>query len=282
MKYLFTMCALAFAMQLQAQKVVDKAIIKMKTETTLPENFNPGGGDGGGGGGFQMPREIEASTTVWYKGKFTKMENQSDFGTSQTIIDRDAKKTTTLMEAMGRKMGWYSTEADQEAMEKRMDSARAVRRDSLEKLGLSFARNEPEVTVGTETKTIAGFTCKKAIIKTKGQNGQVSETVVWFTPDFKMGEGYTLNSNSGGGGMMRMMGMTPQGLDKIQGFPMEYEIVRQNGMRIHMVVTKVQLDADIADKTFEIPKGYDIKPISEMGGPGGGGNRFRMGGGGNQ
>jgi hypothetical protein len=62
---------------------------------------------------------------------------------------------------------------------------------------------------------------------------------------------------------------------------MEYEIVRQNGMRVHMVVTKVQLDAEIADKTFEIPKGYDIKPISEMGGPGGGG-RFRMGGGGNQ
>jgi hypothetical protein len=93
MKYLITLCALAFAVQLQAQKVVDKAIIKMKTETTFPENFNPGGGDGGGGGGgFQMPREIEANTTVWYKGKFTKMENQSDFGTSQTIIDRDAMR----------------------------------------------------------------------------------------------------------------------------------------------------------------------------------------------
>lgn len=271
-------------MQVQAQKVVDKAIIKMKVETTFPENFNPGGGGpDGGGGNFQMPRDIEVNSTVWYKGNFTKMESQSDFGTNQTIIDRDAKKTTVLMEMMGRKMGFYSTEADQEAMQKRMDSARIARRDSLEKLGLNFARNEPEITIGNETKTIAGFNCKKAIIKTKNQNGQVSETVVWFTPDFKMGEGYTLNGGGGGGGMMRMMGMTPQGMDKINGFPMEYEITRQNGMKVHMVVTKVQLDAEIADKTFEIPKGYDIKPMSEMGGPGGGGGmRFRMGGGNNQ
>jgi outer membrane lipoprotein-sorting protein len=57
---------------------------------------------------------------------------------------------------------------------------------------------------------------------------------------------------------------------------MEYEIVRQNGMRIHMTVTKVQLDPNIDDKTFEIPKGYDIKPMSEMQGQGGG-MRFRMG-----
>ncbi len=49
-------------------------------------------------------------------------------------------------------------------------------------------------------------------------------------------------------------------------------------MKVHMVVTKVQLDASIDDKTFEIPKGYDIKPMSEMTGPGGGGRMmFRMG-----
>jgi GLPGLI family protein len=282
MKQLLAICTLALSMHVQAQKVVDKAIIKMKVETTFPENFNPGGGGpDGGGGNFQMPRDIEVNSTVWYKGNFTKMESQSDFGTNQTIIDREAKKTTLLMEMMGRKMGYYSTEADQEAMQKRMDSARIARRDSLEKLGLNFARNEPEITIGNETKTIAGFNCKKAIIKTKNQSGQVSETVVWFTPDFKMGEGYTLNGGGGGGGMMRMMGMTPQGMDKINGFPMEYEITRQNGMKVHMVVTKVQLDAEIADKTFEIPKGYDLKPMSEMGGPGGG-MRFRAGGGNNQ
>jgi outer membrane lipoprotein-sorting protein len=67
------------------------------------------------------------------------------------------------------------------------------------------------------------------------------------------------------------------GMDQVNGFPMEYEMQRPNGMKIHMTVTKVQLDAAIDDKTFEIPKGYDIKPMSEMGGPGGGGRIFRMG-----
>lgn len=276
MKLVLTLIATTFALALQAQKVVDKAIIKMKTEIVFPENFNPGGGPGGGPDGgnvMQMPRDMESNSTIWYKGDMTKMENSSDFGTQQVYIDRKEKKTTTLMEMMGRKMGFYSTDADAEAMQKRMDSARNARRDSLEKLGLSFARNEPEITYTEETKTIAGMKCKKAIIKTKGQNNQVNETIVWYSPDFKMAEGFTA---SGGGGRM-MMSMNPAGMDKLNGFPMEYEFTRQNGMKVHMQVTKVQLDAEIDDKTFIIPKGYDIKPMSEMGGPGGG-MRFRMGG----
>lgn len=278
MRYALAFIAICLASQLQAQKVVDKAIIKMKTEIVFPENFNPGGGGGPDGGNtMQMPRDMENSSTIWYKGDMTKMENSSDFGTQQVYIDRKEKKTTTLMEMMGRKMGFYSTDADNEAMQKRMDSARNARRDSLEKMGLSFARNEPEIVYTEESKKIAGFTCKKAIIKVKGQNGQVNETTVWYTPDFKMAENYAGSGSTGGGGM-RMMGMAPQGMDKLNGFPMEYEFSRQNGMKVHMVVTKVQLDAEIDDKTFVIPKGYDIKPMSEMGGPNGGGMRFRIGG----
>jgi hypothetical protein len=52
-------------------------------------------------------------------------------------------------------------------------------------------------------------------------------------------------------------------------------------MKMHMAVTKVQLDPVIDDKTFDIPKGYDIKPIKEMQG-GDGRMIMRMGGGGNQ
>ena len=71
------------------------------------------------------------------------------------------------------------------------------------------------------------------------------------------------------------------GLDQIEGFPMEYQMERTNGMKMHMTVTKVQLDAVIEDKVFEIPKGYDIKPMSEMQG-GDGRMIMRMGNGGNQ
>jgi hypothetical protein len=143
-------------------------------------------------------------------------------------------------------------------------------------MGLSFAAPaEPEITYTEESKKIAGLVCKKAIIKSKDRQGVMNETAVWYCPDFVMGEGFTMNSQGGG----RMMNFNPTGMDKIKGFPMEYEITRQNGMKIHMTVTKVQLDADIADKTFEIPKGYDIKPASEMQNFGGGRGGFRIGGG---
>jgi hypothetical protein len=279
MNKIIVLFALFFAIQASAQKVVDKAIVKMQTEMVFPENPNAAaGGDGPGGGGMMGMRDMEMTTTVFYKGDNTKMETASDFGKNYTFIDRKAKKTTTLMEVMGRKQGFYSTDEDAAVMQKRMDSMRAVRRDSLEKMGLSFAPPaEPEITYTEETKKIAGMICKKAIIKSKDRQGVVSETAVWYSPDFKMGEGYSLSG--GGGGGMRMMSFNPTGMDKIKGFPMEYEITRQNGMKIHMTVTKVQLDADIDDKTFEIPKGYDIKPASEMQNMfGGGRGGFRMGG----
>jgi hypothetical protein len=45
---------------------------------------------------------------------------------------------------------------------------------------------------------------------------------------------------------------------------MEIDIVRQNGMKMHYQVNKVDLNAKIDDKTFVMPSGYDIKPQSEM------------------
>ena len=75
--------------------------------------------------------------------------------------------------------------------------------------------------------------------------------------------------------LMRMANIP--GLEKIKGFPMEFELTRPNGATIHYTVTKLDLTDKVDDKTFAIPKDYDIKPMSEMrqGGPG---MRFRMGG----
>jgi hypothetical protein len=271
MKKLPFFLLLGLTLQVTAQRVVDKAVIKMTSLITFPENWG-GGGPGGGGddNGPRMPRDIETALTVFFKGDQTKIESVTDFGKNLTFIDRKEKKTTTLMEMMGRKMGFYSTDAEAENMQRRMDSSRNARRDSLEKMGLRFADGGPEIVYTDEKKKIAGMECKKAIIKTKGRQGEVSETAVWYSPDFKMGNGFATSGNSGGqgGGMMRggMSMMSLPGIDKLNGFPMEYEMTRQNGMKVSMAVTKVQLDADIDDKTFEIPKGYDIKPMSEMGG----------------
>jgi hypothetical protein len=291
MKKILSIIALFSSGMLMAQpKIVKSAIVKMKTEITFPENFSPGGGPGGGGPGggvegmsFTMPRDMETSTTMYYTPDFMKTESMSDFGNNVVIVDRVNKKTTTLIEAMGRKTGFFSTDADAEAQRARQDSMRALRRDSLAALGLTFRDNKPELIYSDETKKVSGVVCKKVTIKSIGQGGQVSENVVWYNPEFKIDPNSSkASANPGGfgggrGGMM--MGGGIAGLELIEGFPMEYEMTRGNGFKIHMTVLKAQPDASIDTKTFEIPKGFDIKPQSSMQGEGGGMRMiFRNGG----
>ena len=279
----FSACLLLATAALAQPKVVEKAIVKVKTEIVFPENFGGGdrgggggGGDRGGGGGgemmtMSMPREMETNTTMYYTPNFMRVESLTDFGNNIVITDRVSKKTTTLIEAMGRKTGFVSTDAEAEAQRARMDSMRNLRRDSLSALGISFKENKPELIYADETKKVSGFVCKKVTIKSIGQNGQVSENVIWYNPDFKISPKSTAASaNPGGfgggrGGGMSMMGGTIPGLDLINGFPMEYEMIRGNGFKMHMTVLKIQPDAQIDDKTFEIPKGFDIKPMGQGG-----------------
>lgn len=277
-KTLTTAISMLLGICLFAQiKVVENAIIKVKTEMTFPENFNPGRGSApGDGGGFSMPRDMETNSTMYYTPNFMKVESTSDFGNNIVITDRINKKTTTLIEAMGRKTGFYSSDAEDEAMKAKTDSLRELKKDSLRTMGLVFKENKPEITYVEETKKISGYTCKKAIIKTKGQNGEPNESIVWYNPEFKISpiSSAAGNTQGFGGGRGRMMMGGIQGLDQIEGFPMEYEVTRNNGFIIHMTVLKVQTDATIDEKTFEIPKGYDLKPMSSM--QGGNGEGMRM------
>lgn len=268
----------AAAMHVSALQTPDRLIVKAKTEITFPENPNRGaGGDGEGFGGGASG--MESKSITYYKGDLIKMQHQSDFGNNTTIVDKKNKKTTTLIEAMGKKTGFVITEEDQNKMRenarKRMDSLRQARGERT-----GEQRNatppEPEIEYTSETKKIAGYTCKKAIIKTKSRQGEISETNVWYTTDIKRPEGYPLNSNNnpGGGGFARSFargggpaggnfGGSP-GLDKIDGFIMGVNISRPNGFTMEMEVTSIELNPKIEDKVFEIPKGYDIKPFSEM------------------
>ncbi|MFN5913493.1 MAG: hypothetical protein ACK43J_03785 [Chitinophagaceae bacterium] len=295
MKSIFLTISLFLIVFATAQpRIVEKAIVKAKTEITFPENFSfgggPGGGGPGGGGGgegmsFSMPRDMENTMTMTYTPDYMKIENLSDFGNNVVITDRKNQKTTTLIEAMGRKTGFYTSTADAEAQRARQDSMRKARRDSLAELGITFRDNKPELIYTEETKKISGFTCKKVIVKTTGQNGQVTESIVWYTPEFKIAPGSMAPAatggfpgGGGGGRGMSMMSGSIQGLELIDGFPVEYEVTRENGFKIHMMVLKVQLDPAVDEKTFEIPKGFDVKPMSSFESQGGMRMIFRNGG----
>ncbi len=265
MKFLFSsfITILLSTAVVSAQQVVNEIIIQAKTETTNPN------GDGNdvqisneGGEQRVMMRmgEGEIKSKIFFKNGQTKIESDMGMGTNQVFIDGKTKTTTTLFEAMGKKMGFSSTEQDmQQMMNNGRDSGRQQR----------FQQFNPDIFVEylDETKQIAGMTCKKALIRYMNRQNQEVQQAVWYSPDFKMGEGFRLRD------MMRMVNVP--GLDKLKGFPMEFETSRQNGMKVHFTVTKVDLSAKIDDKTFVIPKDYEIKTMSEMRQQGGR-NGFQM------
>jgi hypothetical protein len=257
---------------LAQQKILTQAIIRAKSEVTFPENR---GGAAGAGGesdrNFNFPSNAEGKITAYVKDDMSKIMMQSDFANTTTIVDGKNKKTTTLTESMGRKYGFYTTEEDRKELRERMDSVRKARQDSLKKAGVeepqtnnNFGGNREEIVYTEEAKKIAGLNCKKAIIKSTNRQGVTTETPVWYCPDFKLAQQISLS----GGGMFNAGGL--RSLEKINGFPMAYEISRPNGFRLSVEVTKVETDAKIDDKEFDVPSGYDIKPMKDMRGPGAG------------
>ncbi len=244
-----------FAGTLKAQQVVNEAIIQMKTETTNPNNDGGGPpmvtGDGGEQRVTMRFGDGEIKSKMFFKNGMTKIESDMGMGTNQVIIDSKTKITTTLFEAMGRKMGFTTSDS---AMQQMINSNG---RDSGRQQRIQQQFN-PEVFIEylSETKKIAGMECKKAVIRFKNRKGDEEQQIVWYSPEFILGEGFRVRD------MMRMANIP--GLNKLKGFPMEFETTRQNGAKVHYQVTKVDLNAKVDDKTFVIPKDYDVKPMSEM------------------
>jgi GLPGLI family protein len=234
-----------------AQEIVNEAVLQMKIETT--EGDSPSGAPAPttGGEGQVMIRigEGEMKSKLFLKNGMSRIETDLGAGISTLLYDSKTKITTTLFEIMGRKMGFYTTDAE---MEKLMTS-----RDSGKQ---QIQMYKPEVFIEylSDVKTIAGMNCKKANIRYKNRKGEEVEQIIWYSPDFKLGDGFRLRD------VMRVANVP--GLDKLKGFPMEFETTRQNGSKVHFTVTKVDLQARVDEKIFIIPKDYDVKPMSEMGG----------------
>lgn len=234
----------------QAQQVVNEAIIQLKIETINLNDAGAGSSVNADGEGRMMIRigDGEIKSKLFFKNGMTKIESDMGMGTNQVIVDSKTKTTTTLFEAMGRKMGFYTTEDDMKRMMSGPDSGRQQR----------IQQFNPEVFIEylNETKKIAGMVCNKAIIRYKDRKDEEVQQIVWYSPEFILGEGFKIRD------IMRMANVP--GLNKLKGFPMEFELVRQNGSKVNYQVTKVDLNVKVDDKTFLIPKDYDIKPMSEM------------------
>ena len=228
-----------------------------------------------GGGEVRIVRfgggDSETKTTTWLKNDLVKTFSESDMGNSTVIRDNSKKLTTTIMEMMGRKSGFYATDEDQAEMRKRLDSMMQSR--GIQNVTLSGGgSNSPvdySIVYVDESKKIAGYSCKKALVIGKRSTGISDTTTVWYCPDFKLQHLPSTGGTAGGfGGFSATTGKS--GFEELNGFPMQYERTLPRGRKMSVQVTKLVIDKDIADKEFEIAKDIEIKAMKDMQNSGGG------------
>ncbi|MEI7473049.1 MAG: hypothetical protein WCJ85_12385 [Chitinophagaceae bacterium] len=269
--------------------VISQAIITTKTNIIVSENDDDSPGPMQGPNGeevriMRMGGEGETKSTTTLKADFVKTFSESEMGRNTVIRDNKNKKTTTLIEMMGNKMGFYATDEEDEQMKKEMDSMMKSQKNDGSMIIMGDPVNAGESTyevVNVEgAKKIAGYDCKKALIIRTGSNAKKDTSIVWYNPAFKL-QGLASTGGGGGGfGGFARSSNSGAGFDKLDGFPMQYETTLGRGRKMKVEVTKIVTDKEIADKEFEIPKDFDVKSAKEMRnfGPGGGrgGVQIRM------
>lgn len=181
--------------------------------------------------GTNMPPQAKnmmagSKATIYIKATKSRTEMSMGPQITTSIYDSKTNTSVTLMEMMGSK---YKIKTD------------ATKKDEK--------APDMKVNVTSETKTIAGYVCKKAEVTIKDKSGSSHNTMIWFTEEI---------SN-------RMNTASENGLQfkDIKGMPLEYEVQAQNGMSMKMIATSVSKET-VADSKFSIPDGYKETTIEEM------------------
>ncbi len=245
--------------------IIKQAIVSTTTTVIAPEEEevqNLQNQGGGGGMNFRNMMDGETSFTTYLKNDMVKTVIKSEMGRSTIYRDNSKMMTTMLIEMMGNKMGFYATDEEQAAMQKRRDSMQQARRkaDTTQQSAGVPIENTIDISYTDETKKIAGYTCKKAYVITTRLLTIKDTAVVWFTPEIKL---QNVLSTGGLAGMGNM-GMSLGGLDKIDGFVMRYEMNKRRNRRMEVEVKKIDLKKEIDDKEFTVPKDIELKPMREM------------------
>jgi GLPGLI family protein len=285
MKKIVTLIFLATTITAAAQtKVLTQAVITTKTTITSPEGEEANASSqqtGPNGEEIRMVRlggDGETKSVTTLKGDMVKTFTETEMGRTTVLRDNSKKITTTLMEMMGNKTGFYATDEEQEQMSKRMDSMMQSRRQGNDNNARPAAPTGTEISYTGETKKIAGLVCKKAFVIVTRKNGNKDSSTVWYCPDFKLQGLPSTGGLPGFGGFGRTT--TLNGLNDLAGFPMQYEMQMPRGRKMMVEVTKITTDKEVADKEFEVPKDFILKPVKDMQSGDGRGIQIRIGGGG--
>jgi hypothetical protein len=280
-KYFLPVLMLVTTASFAQPKLVTQATISTTTNVIAPEEddvaqIQPQGEAGRGGGfNFRNFMDGESKSTTFIKNDLVKTNLKSETYKGSVYRNNVTKTTTTIMEIMGTKTGFVGTDDDQVAMKKKVDSMMAERAKADTNMKTKRVRNvnfEVTVTYLNETKKIAGYNCKKALLIT--DKLLTKDTMaVWYTPEVKFA---SVASTGGMSGMpmARSFGGGADNFEKVDGFVMMYSRKMPRGRVMEVAVTKLEINKDIADKEFEIPKDVELKSMKEMGGAGGGNIRM--------
>ncbi|MCD6065554.1 MAG: hypothetical protein K0S33_380 [Bacteroidetes bacterium] len=164
---------------------------------------------------------------MYFKGEKSRTEFNNAFVSTTTV--KDDKKIVTLMDIMGQK----------KYMEVTADEAKKMEGKSP----------EPKIEYKDETKKIAGYDCKKAIITRKNEKGESSTSTVWYTEKIPYkGQGKSKGS---------------AGFGALKGAPLEFEM-EMGPMKAKLVATEVSMGAVSDSKFVANTEGYVKMSKEEM------------------
>ncbi len=159
-------------------------------------------------------------------------EMSSMMFTNQTSVDE--KGMTMLIEQMGNKMAIKQTKEEIEKEEAKLKDKPA----------------DPKIEYTVETKTIAGYECKKAIVTIVGKDKKEEKMDVWYSDKFE-----NPNKEGKGQGQAFMKGF--------KGLPFEFSN-SQGAMKFTMIAKGVSTDP-IDDAKFSLStEGYKMMTMDEF------------------
>lgn len=219
MKKLFSTLAVVAltALSLNAQIKEGYILYDMKIEGLPPE---------------QAAMMGDMETKVTFKNGKALTEVTSMMFSQQMVVDETGM--TMLMEQMGNKIAMKQTKEE-------MDKAEAKVKDKPA---------DPKIEYTNETKMIAGYECKKAIITTVGKDKKEEKMEMWYCEKFE-----NPNKEGKGRGQNVMKGL--------KGMPFEYA-GGQGGMKFKMTAKEVSTDP-VADSKFVLStEGYKVMTADEL------------------
>ena len=172
----------------------------------------------------EMPEEMKGFESMLpstmhmrIKGKKARIEQDVLGGSQVVVADDDNKTGFVLMDMMGQKIAVQLSKEEFEAEEEQ--------------------KEKPQIKYLEETKTVAGYTCHKAMVT--DANGT---TTLWYTKELGM--------------------FKHKDYETLDGFPLEYETA-QNNMHLNMQATVVE-KGSVADNLFTIPDGYQVMSMDDL------------------